>query len=91
MKMLASNCGNTHDDQIANQVRIMGFDARSGAFSLQTQKKTQTIYTKNKNPTDPTRSAQLRLILPDHTAIGIGLRHASQASPANKGMRRTAQ
>jgi hypothetical protein len=36
------------------------------------------VQPKNEHPAR-SRSAQLRLILPDPTAIGIGLRHASQA------------
>jgi hypothetical protein len=43
------------------------------------------VQPKNKHPARSARSAQLRLILPDPTAIGIGLRHASRAPPSNDG------
>ena len=42
------------------------------------------------NPPTPGLAAGLRLILPDPTAIGVGLSHASR-TPPNEGAWRTAQ
>jgi hypothetical protein len=76
LQLRGHTCG---PDRIAHVRSEMGFDVKVECFSLQIQFGKRGSTTKNKHLARSARSAQLRLILPDPTAIGIGLRHASQA------------
>jgi hypothetical protein len=101
MTELASNCGDKHVDLTNCSVRSeLGFDVylwrmflppnpvRHKNANVQNvpHKKQDSKIRRNQNGV-----SQLRLILPDPTAIGIGLRHASRALLANTEARRTAQ
>jgi hypothetical protein len=82
LQLRGHTCG---PDRIAHVRSEMGFDVKVECFSLQIQFGKRGSTTKNKHPAWSHGVSQLRLILPDPTAIGIGLRHASRAPPSHDG------
>ena len=86
MMVLASSCGDMNVDLTNCSVRSeLGFDVLSGMFfppnPVRHKNAKYSYHTKNnKIRRNQNGVSQLRLILPDPTAIGIGLRHASRVA-----------
>ena len=84
MKRLASNCGDKNEDLTKAQVRSeMGFDDKMVDSPSKSSRNCGKYSQTTQSGCD--QQGKLRLILPDPTAIGMGLRHASRAPLSHAG------